>query len=221
MSTRRIAERAGCSETLLFRYFGDKRGLLMAICNTLRDDEHHEEAAPESQDVREFTEHFLISELHALKRQASSLKVVVRGASQRPRNDHRFRTEAQRSGGPGGKWAAKISGDRGSCGERRCISMADAIEQLGFTLGFLLQLVFERPEAELVAIAKSSAAVLSLGLQAEAAQPMVEPRRRKAMATVLDARNQLDGIIAVLEDSELKNGIKGQNGSRAAARSRK
>ena len=39
VSTRRIAERAGCSETLLFRYFGDKRGLLMAICNDLRDDD--------------------------------------------------------------------------------------------------------------------------------------------------------------------------------------
>src|SRR5690348_4602431 len=35
VSTRRIAEVAGCSETLLFRYFGGKRGLLLAICNDL------------------------------------------------------------------------------------------------------------------------------------------------------------------------------------------
>lgn len=221
VSTRRIAERAGCSETLLFRYFGDKRGLLMAICNTLRDDEHHEEAAPESHDVREFIEHFLISEFHALKRQAASLKVVIAALINDPEMTTDFEQKHNEAVDRVARGLRKFQESGALAANVDVISMASAIEQLGFALGFLLQLVFERPEAELIAIAKSSAAVLSLGLQAEAPQPMVEPRRRKAMATVLDARNQLDGIIAVLEDSELKSDVKGRNGSRAAAPSRK
>src|SRR3954451_22251325 len=78
VSTRRIAERAGCSETLLFRYFGDKRGLLMAICNDLRDDDSRVRRPVEaSEGVHEFIERYLLESFGHLRRQAPELKVVI------------------------------------------------------------------------------------------------------------------------------------------------
>ena len=66
VSTRRIAERAGCSETLLFRYFGDKRGLLLTICNDLGTERTMRRAAQEYQeDVREFIEQYLLESFAA------------------------------------------------------------------------------------------------------------------------------------------------------------
>src|SRR5215510_9913328 len=71
VSTRRIAERAGCSETLLLRYFGDKRGLLLAICDDLKDDEAHvSRRVAEYDDVHEFLEQYLLDSLATLRRQA-------------------------------------------------------------------------------------------------------------------------------------------------------
>ncbi len=220
VSTRRIAERAGCSETLLFRYFGDKRGLLMAICNSLGADDPHVEALPEIQDVRDFIEEYLIGELRALKRQASSLKVVIAALINDPEMTADFEQKHDEAVNRVASRLRQFQETGALAANIDVVSLASAIEQLGFALGFLLQLVFDRPEAELIAIAKSSATVLSLGLQAEAAQPLVEPKRRMAVATVLDARDQLDSIIAVLEDSDLKGIGKGRNGSRPAARAR-
>ena len=221
VSTRRIAERAGCSETLLFRYFGDKRGLLMVICNSLGADERQEDPQPELQDVRDFIEHYLISELHALKRQASSLKVVIAALINDPEMTADFEKKHDEAVNRVASGLRRFQETGALATNIDIESQASAIEQLGFALGFLLQLVFNRPEAELIAIAKSSAAVLSLGLQAEASEPVVEPRRRKAIATVLDAWDQLDSIIAALGDPELKGTPNSRNGARPTARARK
>jgi len=98
-------------------------------------------------------------------------------------------------------------------------ALADGIEQLGFAVGFFLQLIFQRSEAELTAIAVATAAALAKGLQANAAQPLLEPRRRKALAAVLGARESLDGIVELLGDAELAADTPRRNGSKAAARS--
>ena len=80
-------------------------------------------------------------------------------------------------------------------------SMASAIEQLSFAVGFLLQLVFERPDPELRAIAAASALALSQGLHEDTAGPPVEPLRRKAVAGVRDVRRRLDDVIALLDET--------------------
>ena len=186
----------------------------MAICNSLRGNEIQDDLLPEIHDVRDFIEQYLIGELHALKRQASSLKVVIAALINDPEMTADFEQKHDEAVSRVASRLFRFQETGALAANVDVVSLASAIEQLGFALGFLLQLVFDRPEAELIAIAKSSASVLSLGLQAEASQPLVEPRRRKAIATVLNARDQLDGIIAVLEESELKASAKAPNGTR-------
>ena len=161
VSTRRIAERAGCSETLLFRYFGDKRGLLMAICNSLRGNEIQDDLLPEIHDVRDFIEQYLIGELHALKRQASSLKVVIAALINDPEMTADFEQKHDEAVSRVASRLFRFQETGALAANVDVVSLASAIEQLGFALGFLLQLVFDRPEAELIAIAKSSASVLA------------------------------------------------------------
>ena len=169
VSTRRIAERAGCSETLLFRYFGDKHGLLLTICNNLAEEgDTHRVAEEYEHDVREFIEHYLLERFANLKQQAPALKVVIAALI----NDPAMTTEFERRHDEAVEYVADALGrfqENGAIAAHvEVVSLASAIEQLSFAVGFLLQLVFDRPDSELRAIAKSSALVLSQGLQADA-----------------------------------------------------
>ncbi len=221
VSTRRIAERAGCSETLLFRYFGDKRGLLMAVCNGLWDAQGVERfAVPEFQTVQEYLEHYFLSELAGLKRSAPSLKVVIAALINDPEMTADFGQKHEAAAERVAKELRRFQ-EIGAIGSEADIdSLANAIEQLGFGVGFFLQLVFELPEEQLKAIAVSAASALSLGLQADAAQPLLEPRRRRALAAVVEARGSLDGIIGLLQDAAVANATPRPNGSRKASRSK-
>src|SRR5262245_20573600 len=183
VSTRRIAERAGCSETLLFRYFGDKRGLLLAICDQLREDPGRVRAPNEGMpdDVREFIESYLLESFAHHKRQAPKLKVVIAALINDPEMTVDFAQEHDEA-------VDYVVGALRRYQEIGAIalsvdvpSIAAAIEQLSFAVGFLLQLVFERPASEITAIARASAATLSQGLRdgapatAAGGGPVVDP----------------------------------------------
>jgi AcrR family transcriptional regulator len=200
VSTRRIAERAGCSETLLFRYFGDKRGLLLAICNDLGS-ERSERRSDETQDVREFIEHHLVETFTNLRRDAPSLKVVIAALI----NDPEMTADFEQRHDAAVEYIAdrlrKFQDAGAIAPEVDITALASGIEQLSFAVGFFLQLVFERPEGEVTAIAKSFAQVVGQGLQAEAPRPLLEPRRRKAVAAAAEARLRLDNVIELLEDA--------------------
>ena len=202
VSTRRIAERAGCSETLLFRYFGDKRGLLLTICNNLAAAGTPLRAAEDCrEDVREFIEQHLLESFANVRMQAPALKVVIAALINDPAMTEDF---GQRHHETVEYVARALRGfqDRGVIAESVDIeSIATAIEQLSFSIGFMLQLVLGRSEKELKAIARSCADVLSQGLQADAPSPLTDPRRRKAMAGVVDARSRLDAVIALLAEA--------------------
>src|SRR5689334_15503506 len=78
VSTRRIAEAAGCSETLLFRYFGGKRGLLLAICQDLGVPGASPRPAPtDFQDVAEYLEAYLLRMFDVMRQQSARLKVIT------------------------------------------------------------------------------------------------------------------------------------------------
>jgi AcrR family transcriptional regulator len=219
VSTRRIAERAGCSETLLFRYFGDKRGLLMAVCNGLWDEQASERRdPPEFQTVQEYLEHFLLGELTDLKRVAPSLKVVIAALINDPDMSVDFGHKHDLAAERVAKELRRFQGMGAIAQDVDIDALANAIEQLGFAVGFFLQLVFETPSEQLRAIAISAASALSNGLQANAAQPLLEPRRRMALSAVLGARESLDGIIDVLQDVEMTGGATRRNGSREPGR---
>lgn len=201
VSTRRIAERAGCSETLLFRYFGDKRGLLLTICNNLASGGTPLRAADECRDdVGKFIEQHLLESLANVKAQAPALKVVIAALINDPAMTGDFE---QRHIETVEYVAAALRGfrARGVIAESVDIeSIATAIEQLSFSVGFMLQLVLGRPKTEIRAIAQSCALVLSQGLQADAPSTLTDPRRRKAMAGVADARSRLDAVMALLTE---------------------
>lgn len=204
VSTRRIAERAGCSETLLFRYFGDKRGLLLAICNDLGAHGGHR-SSDETQDVREFIETHLLETFTNLQREAPSLKVVIAALINDPEMTADFE---QRHDAAVEHIAARLRQfqETGAIApDVDVTSLASGIEQLSFSVGFFLQIVFDRPAREVTAIAKSLAQVIGEGLQAEAPRPLLEPRRRKAVAAVAEARLRLDSVIELLEDAESRS----------------
>ena len=169
VSTRRIAERAGCSETLLFRYFGDKHGLLMAVCNGLWDEGRPERSgAADFQTVQEYLEYFFLREISDLKHVAPSLKVVIAALINDPEMSADFNQKHDAAAERVAK-ELRLFQDTGAISPDVDVSaLADGIEQLGFAVGFFLQLIFQRSEAELTAIAVSTAAALAKGLQANA-----------------------------------------------------
>jgi|HubBroStandDraft_1064217.scaffolds.fasta_scaffold38298_2 AcrR family transcriptional regulator len=221
VSTRRIAERAGCSETLLFRYFGDKHGLLMAVCNGLWDEGRPERSgADDFQTVQEYLEYFFLREISDLKHVAPSLKVVIAALINDPEMSADFNQKHDAAAERVAKELRRFQETGAISADVDVNALADGIEQLGFAVGFFLQLIFQRSEEELTAIAVSTAAAMSKGLQANAAQPLLEPRRRKALAAVLGARESLDGIVELLGDAELTAGATSRNGSKGSDRSR-
>lgn len=218
VSTRRIAERAGCSETLLFRYFGDKHGLLMAVCNGLWDEGRPERRpASEFQTLQEYLEYYLLAQLRDLKTVAPALKVVIAALINDPEMTADFGQKHDLAAERLATELRQFQEDGAMSAELDVDALANAIEQLSFAVGFFLQLVFARSEPELTGIAVAVAAALSGGMQANSAQPMLEPRRRKALAAVLDARQSIEGILELLRDEELHGGPS-ENGSTRARR---
>ncbi len=214
VSTRRIAERAGCSETLLFRYFGDKRGLLLAVCDGLGRQDRAESDGPEPRSVQEFLEQHFLEEISNMKRSAPSLKVVIAALINDPEMTTDFARSHEHAVERVEKGLRRFQ-DTGAIAPSVDIkSLAAGIEQLGFAVAFFLQIIFELPQKELLAIASSAASALSMGLQPGVAQPLLEPSRRKAVAEVLGARESLDNLLEVLQDAEFAGHANGRKGAR-------
>lgn len=205
VSTRRIAERAGCSETLLFRYFGDKRGLLLAICNELGGGARRERP-PDGLDLHEFIEHHLTDTFTHFRHDAASLKVVIAALINDPEMTADFEQRHDAAVDYIADRLREFQRDGAIAADVDIVALAAGIEQLSFAVGFFLQLVFERPQRELSAIAKSLAQVISQGLQTEAPRPLLEPRRRKAVSAVAEARVRLDSALELLEALETSDG---------------
>src|SRR5215475_3803088 len=75
VSTRRIAKLAGCSETLLFRYFGGKKGLLRAISEGFL--EGGVPPLPEYHDVHECVRNFLLANFEGTRAQSERVRVLI------------------------------------------------------------------------------------------------------------------------------------------------
>jgi TetR/AcrR family transcriptional regulator, regulator of cefoperazone and chloramphenicol sensitivity len=218
VTTRRIAERAGCSETLLFRYFGDKHGLLLAVCNGLWDQRADQRAArinlPDFPTLHEFLEYYFLAELSDLRIVAPPLKVVIAALINDPDMTSDFGERHQVATERVAKALRRFQ-DMGAISPDIDIdALAEGVEQLAFAIGFFLQLVFNRPEAKLESIARTVAAALSNGVQGAVVQPLLEPSRRKAVAAVIEARESLDDIIELLQEGDLAGTAMSGNGAR-------
>lgn len=221
VTTRRIAERAGCSETLLFRYFGDKHGLLLAVCNGLWNRRADQRAGrtelPEFPTLQEYLETYFLTELADLRSVASPIKVVIAALINDPEMTSDFGERHDLATERVAKALQRFQ-DMGAIAPDIDIqALAEGVEQLGFALGFFLQLVFNRPEGKLEAIARTVALALSNGVQNAGAQPLLEPSRRKAVAAVIGARESLDDIIELLEQGDLARSDSTGDGARQSA----
>jgi hypothetical protein len=175
--------------------------LLLAITNQLGDEAVHRRTPQEFHDVREFIEFYLVESLRALKRDAATLKVVIAALINDPDMTADFEQRHEESVHYVAESLRWFQENGGIAPDIDIDALSQSIEQLSFSLGFVLQLVFEQSDAELVAIAKTSAMVLGRGLQAEAPQPLLEPHRRRALAALLDTRQRLDRVVDLLEDA--------------------
>lgn len=165
-TTREVAERAGCSEGLIHRYFGGKRGLLLAILDskaqTLVEEFHETLGEPRSlgDDLAKILEWQLDSMwarrefMRVCISQAVIDAEVGRLIGERL-NEQRVRLIAARLDQhlQAGRIAADVDIN----------ALAHALTGIGFSLGCMAQSVFQTDRKRVREIADSAAAVLSRG----------------------------------------------------------
>ena len=181
-TTREVAKRAGCSEGLIHRYFGGKRGLLLAVMESKATAvlEGFSSALPDRDNVREDIEQALLWPLGVLWEHRDFLRVAVAQATIDAELGHSVagRIHNQRVS----LVLEKLRRHREASRIRRDIDLeaiAQAIAGFGFMLGFMGQVVIgmDREYAQRITVAFAS--VLTRAVSAE---PPVEPqstRRRR------------------------------------------
>jgi AcrR family transcriptional regulator len=166
-TTREIAERACCSEGLIHRYFGGKRGLLMAILRMKQADivSSLNELAPPRTTLLEEIEGLLFYQLDSMSRNREFMRVSVSQASIDP--------ELARLTGQGiddlrvALIRDRLEGHR-AAGRIRCDVDVDAIAHtltaLGFAAGFVALTMFGRDANEVERHLKEAATALARGI---------------------------------------------------------
>jgi AcrR family transcriptional regulator len=201
VSTRRIAEAAGCSETLLFRYFGGKSGLLRAISKDLIE----RQAAPLDlsgyDDPSELIEAYLLQLIEKLRDQAPALKITVTALVNEPELTEDFETRhlAEVEMLTSNLLRLQDSGAIAPNVDARAVAIG--IEQTAFAIGFLLQIVFQRPVQEVEDVARNIAPALGQGLQGPASGSAL-PRavRRETLNAAGQATKSLAQLIDLINE---------------------
>jgi AcrR family transcriptional regulator len=171
-TTREVAERAGCSEGLIHRYFNGKHGLLLAIvqskaANVLED---FGAGLPDRDTVEAEIEQILLWHLERLRDHGDFMSVAVSRVTIDPDigravgesiNQQRVSVILDR-----------LQRHRKAGRIRKDVDLeavAEAIAAIGFMLGFFGQVVFEMDQDHVRRIAMESAAALSRGIGARTA----------------------------------------------------
>lgn len=197
-STRVVAERAGCSETLLFRYFGGKRGLLLAICNRLTERDVERLRAEDFSNLEEYLEKTLLNTLANIRRDGAAIRVIAGAivtddelaAEFEQRHDEavEYLTEQLAHFQRAGTIGADVD----------IASVAAAMEQAGFALGLLVQVVYGKPQSELEAVVRTLAAVLSAGMRGERAAVGSPVWREAAVQAAREASDDIGRLLSLL-----------------------
>lgn len=200
VSTRRVAEVAGCSETLLFRYFGGKRGLLLAICNDLAAEPLARPEPVEFESLSDYLEHYFVFILDVMSKQGPRLKIVASAivsdqelsAEFEKRHDADVAGVAER---------LRVFQEAGAvAADVDVYASAAAIQQTTFTIGLLLQVVYEKPRHELLAIAQTFARAFSVGLRGDIQTTPSDAMRRQLTSAALGASQALDSILDLMAE---------------------
>jgi AcrR family transcriptional regulator len=168
-TTREIAARAACSEGLIHRYFGGKRGLLLAILEDRSANVARllEETSPDRSTLIDEIEGVVASMVDRAWEQRDFMRVAVGQALIDPEIG-RF-IGARLNGEHVALIARKLERHR-DAGRLRVdadiASAAQAIAGLAFEAGFFLQVVFARDREEVRRLVRAFATMMAQGLAA-------------------------------------------------------
>jgi AcrR family transcriptional regulator len=176
-TTREVAERAGCSEGLIHRYFGGKRGLLMAVVESKAAAvlDEFSSALPGRDNVQEDIEQALLWPLGVLWEHRDFMRVSVAQATIDPElgrsvagRIHNQRVSLVLEKLRRHKEAGRIRPDVD------LEAVAQAVAGFGFMLGFMGQVVLDMDREYVQRIAVAFASQLTRGISAE--PPEESPR---------------------------------------------
>jgi TetR/AcrR family transcriptional regulator, regulator of cefoperazone and chloramphenicol sensitivity len=208
VSTRRIAEAAGCSETLLFRYFGGKSGLLRAISTEFMDRPAHPADLSVYDEPGEMLEAFITQVLRGMKAQTPSLKIMMAALVNEPdlARDFEARHLAEVEMVTSNLLRLQASGAIAPSIDVRAV--ATGVEQMAFAMGFLLEIVYQRDQDEVLATARTIATALGQGLQGpvSSSSPLPRALRRETLTAADQMTKNLEQLI------DLINGWPGHDG---------
>jgi AcrR family transcriptional regulator len=170
-TTREVAERAGCSEGLIHRYFGGKRGLLMgalrekgrAVAETIR------ESVPDHDDLHDEIRALMLFAVAFMWEQRSFMRVscaraIIDGEIGRYVDDeiNQRRVEIAEQKLRRHQQAGRIRDDVD------VETVAEAIAGITFESGFFLRVVFERPEEDVRRAVRQIAHIIVRGIESDA-----------------------------------------------------
>lgn len=169
-TTREIAERAGCAEGLIHRYFAGKRGLLLAILKHKGETFNSEWGSllPDRDSVRDEIEAILLHDIESKIERSNFLRICVSQASIDPEIG-----AAVRDGVRARQVefiAAKLQRHKDAGRIRRDVdidALAYAIGGLGFATGFMYVIAFGGARKDAEHIARESAAAIARGIAPE------------------------------------------------------
>lgn len=180
-TTREVAERAGCSEGLIHRYFGGKRGLLLAVMEAKAAEvlEGHRSALPDLDNVQDDIEQVLLWPLDALWEHRDFMRVSVAQATIDPELGRNVagRIHNQRVA----LVLEKLRRHRNAGRVRPDIDLeaaAQAVASFGFMLGFMGQVVIGMSRRDVRRIALAFTSLLTRGMSPG---PAEDPRLPKGL----------------------------------------
>lgn len=165
-TTRAVAERAGCAEGLIHRYFGGKRGLLIAILEG-RAERLAAEAAwqpPDSATLQDEIEGMLLHTMDVMWEHRDFMRVSVSQGVIDPEVGRRIaHLTGQRS-----RLLLETLRHHQAAGHIRADvdlpAAAEMINVLGFEAGFMGRVVLARPPADMHALIRTAAEIIARGL---------------------------------------------------------
>ncbi len=166
-TTREIAERAGCAEGLIHRYFAGKRGLLLAIMDhkTLATGTDFASELPLRDSVQEEIEQILLHDIDSKWEKRDFMRVSVSQAAIDPEFGEAVRERVQSR--IVGAIAARLRVHQDAGRIRPDVdidAIASAVSGLGFATGFMARIAFGEPRENCINSARAAAEAIALGI---------------------------------------------------------
>lgn len=166
-TTREIAERAGCAEGLIHRYFAGKRGLLLAILDqrALKVAEEFRASIPDAECVQHSIEHILLYDIDSKWQKRDFMRVCMSQAAIDPDIGAAIRDRVVESQFRAIEAKLRAHQEAGRIRPDVNIeSMARTVGGLGFSIAFMFRIAFGGTREDAVRIAKDAAAALANGI---------------------------------------------------------